>query len=90
VFEVRRRLDQAGAQHVKISVSGGFSAEKIRLFEERKAPVDVYAIGERFLRGSTPFTSHLVGYYEGDAFVPCATVGREFRPNAKLKRAVLR
>ena len=88
VFEVRRRLDEAGARDVKISVSGGFSAEKIRTFEERKAPVDVYAIGERFLRGSTPFTSDVVGYYEGDAFIPCAKVGREFRPNSRLKRMV--
>jgi nicotinate phosphoribosyltransferase len=88
-FEVRRRLNEAGAHDVKISVSGGFSAEKIRMFEERKAPVDVYAIGERFLRGSTPFTSDVVGYYEGDAFVPCAKIGREFRPNARLKRIAL-
>jgi nicotinate phosphoribosyltransferase len=90
VFELRRRLDEAGGGEVKISVSGGFSAEKIRMFEDRGAPVDVYAIGERFLRGSTPFTSDVVGYYEGEAFIPCAKVGREFRPNARLKRVTLR
>lgn len=89
VFEVRRRLDEAGAGEVRISVSGGFSAEKIRVFEERSTPVDVYAIGERFLRGSTPFTSDVVGYYEGEAFIPCAKVGRDFRPNARLKRITL-
>jgi len=89
VFEVRRRLDEVGGREVKISVSGGFSAEKICSFEERRAPVDVYAIGERFLRGSTPFTSDVVGYYEGEAFVRCAKVGREFRPNAKLERVAL-
>lgn len=88
-FEVRRRLNEAGGHGVKISVSGGFSAEKIRLFEKTRAPVDVYAIGERFLRGSTPFTSDVVGYYEEEAFVPCAKVGREFRPNPRLKRVVL-
>lgn len=88
-FDVRRQLDEAGGREVKISVSGGFSAERIRVFEERKAPVDVYAIGERFLRGSTPFTSDVVGYYEGEAFIPCAKVGREFRPNPRLKRVVL-
>jgi nicotinate phosphoribosyltransferase len=71
---------------VNISVSGGFSPEKFRLFEEKNAPVDVYAVGEQFLRGSIPFTSHVVGYYEGKNFVPCAKVGREFRPNPRLKR----
>lgn len=88
-FEVRRRLNEAGGHQVKISVSGGFTAGKIRMFEQKKAPVDVYAIGEQFLRGSTPFTSDVVGYYEGEAFVPCAKIGREFRPNARLKRVVL-
>lgn len=86
VFEVRRRLNEAGGNEVKISVSGGFTAEKIRSFEEKKVPVDVYAVGERFFRGSIPFTSDIVGYYEGTNFVPCAKIGREFRPNPKLKR----
>jgi nicotinate phosphoribosyltransferase len=86
VFEVRRRLDEVGGREVKISVSGGFTAEKIRSFEEKQAPVDVYAVGERFLRGSIPFTSDIVGYYEGTNFIPCAKVGREFRPNPMLKR----
>jgi nicotinate phosphoribosyltransferase len=88
VFEVRRRLDEAGGHEVKISVSGGFTPEKIRAFEERKAPVDVYAVGERFFRGSIPFTSDIVGYYEGKNFVPCAKVGREFRPNPRFKRLI--
>ncbi len=86
VIEVRRQLDAAGGQSVKISVSGGFSAEKIRSFEEQRVPVDVYAVGERFFRGSIPFTSDIVGYYEGEQFVPCAKVGREYRPNPRLQR----
>lgn len=86
VLEVRRRLDEVGANNVKISVSGGFTAEKIRLFEEKKVPVDVYAVGERFFRGSVPFTSDVVGYYDRQNFIPCAKVGREFRPNPRLKR----
>ena len=86
VNEVRRQLDLSGGNAVKISVSGGFSPEKIRLFEEKNAAVDVYAVGERFFRGSIPFTSDVVGYYEGNNFIPCAKVGREFRPNPRLKR----
>jgi nicotinate phosphoribosyltransferase len=86
VFEVRKRLDEAGGKNVKISVSGGFSAEKIRQFEAKKTPVDVYAVGEKFFSGSIPFTSDVVGYYEGDNFIPAAKTGREFRPNPRLKR----
>jgi nicotinate phosphoribosyltransferase len=86
VFEVRKRLDAVGAQEVKISVSGGFSPEKLRSFEQNHVPVDVYAIGERFFRGSTPFTSDIVGYYEGDKFIPIAKMGREYRPNPRLQR----
>ncbi len=86
VHEVRRRLDSAGGKDVRISVSGGFTAEKIRQFEQSRVPVDVYAVGERFFRGSIPFTSDIVGYYEGENLVPCAKVGREFRANSRLKR----
>lgn len=88
VFEVRRQLDKAGGKEVKISVSGGFSSAKIRSFEEKKVPVDVYAVGERFFHGSTPFTSDVVGYYEGDEFVKCAKTGREYRPNPRLNRVL--
>jgi nicotinate phosphoribosyltransferase len=45
VKEVRARLDQAGYQHVKIVVSGGIDAERIRLFVEKGAPVDVFGVG---------------------------------------------
>ncbi len=86
VFEVRRQLDEAEAQDVKISVSGGFTAERIRSFEEKRVPVDVYAVGERFFRGSVPFTSDVVGYFEGANFVPCAKTGRAFQPNPRLRR----
>lgn len=86
VREVRRQLDAAGANDVKISVSGGFTPEKIRLFEEQRVPVDVYAVGERFLRGSIPFTSDVVGYYKGGEFVPCSKLGRELNPNPRLRR----
>ncbi len=88
VFEVRRQLDLAGGKEVKISVSGGFSAAKIRTFEENKVPVNIYAVGERFFHGSTPFTSDIVGYYEGDEFVKCAKTGREYRPNPRLNRVL--
>src|SRR5207245_744688 len=41
VWNVRRALDGEGFQHVKIVVSGGFTVEKIRQFEEQEVPVDM-------------------------------------------------
>jgi nicotinate phosphoribosyltransferase len=86
VFEVRHRLDEVGGHDVQIAVSGGFTAEKIRRFEAAHVPVNVYAVGERFFAGSIPFTSDIVGYYEGEKLVPCAKVGREFRENPRFQR----
>jgi nicotinate phosphoribosyltransferase len=86
VFEVRRRLDEVGGHDVQIAVSGGFTVEKIRRFEAAHVPVDVYAVGEHFFSGSVPFTSDIVGYYEGEKFVPCSKVGREFQENPRFQR----
>ena len=83
---VRRRLDEAGGKDVKIAVSGGFNPERVREFERLGAKVDVYAVGENAFQGSTPFTSDVVGYYEDGKFVHCAKVGREYRPNPRMKK----
>lgn len=40
VNNVRRVLDRNGHDNVKIVVSGGFTKEKIRYFEENPVPVD--------------------------------------------------
>jgi nicotinate phosphoribosyltransferase len=53
VHEVRARLDQAGFEHVKITVSGGLNPERIAYFKEAGAPVDSYAVGS-FISGATP------------------------------------
>ena len=53
VHEVRARLDQAGFQHVKITVSGGLNPERIAYFKDAGAPVDSYAVGS-FISGATP------------------------------------
>ena len=45
VKELRARLDQAGYPWVKIVVSGGVDAERIRLFREHGAPVDLFGVG---------------------------------------------
>jgi nicotinate phosphoribosyltransferase len=53
VHEVRARLDQAGFGHVRITVSGGLTPDRIAFFVEAGAPVDSYAVGSH-ISGATP------------------------------------
>ena len=82
VRNVRRALNADGFQHVKIVVSGGFTVEKIRHFEEQNIPVDVYGVGSSLFQGRFDFTADVV-MLEGK---PCAKVGRSYRPNPRLER----
>jgi nicotinate phosphoribosyltransferase len=82
VWNVRRALDREGFQHVKIVVSGGFTVDKIRHFEEQGVPVDAYGVGSSLFQGRFDFTADVVRV-EG---APCAKVGREYRPNPRLER----
>src|SRR6266704_336036 len=82
VWNVRRALDGEGFQHVKIVVSGGFTVEKIRQFEEQEVPVDMYGVGSSLFQGRFDFTADVVRV-EGK---PLAKVGRSYRPNARLER----
>jgi nicotinate phosphoribosyltransferase len=82
VRRVRAALDEAGHEHVRIVVSGGFTADRIREFEAKGVPVDSYGIGSSLLRGSNDYTADVV-LLEGK---PCAKVGREYRPNPRLER----
>jgi nicotinate phosphoribosyltransferase len=81
VWNVRRALDQEGFGHVKIVVSGGFTVEKIRLFEEQGVPVDAYGVGSSLYQGRFDFTADVV-LVDGR---PVAKVGREYRPNPRLE-----
>jgi nicotinate phosphoribosyltransferase len=82
VRKVRRALDDAGHERVKIVVSGGFTADRIQEFERLGVPVDSYGIGSSLLRGSNDFTADVV-LVDGR---PCAKVGRGYRPNPRLER----
>jgi nicotinate phosphoribosyltransferase len=53
VTEVRARLDQEGYQHVRITVSGGLTPERIRYFKDAGARVDSFAVGS-YISGATP------------------------------------
>src|SRR5205814_1416725 len=82
VWNVRRALDGEGFQHVKIVVSGGFTVEKIRQFEEQEVPVDMYGVGSSLFQGRFDFTADVVRV-EGK---PLAKVGRSYQPNPRLER----
>jgi nicotinate phosphoribosyltransferase len=81
VWNVRRGLDQAGYPDVRIVVSGGFTVEKIRAFEEMRVPVDGYGVGSSLFQGSFDFTADIV-LLDGK---PCAKVGRKYRPSSRLE-----
>src|ERR671918_547982 len=84
VWKVREALDQDGFERVKIVVSGGFDAERIREFEAKGVPVDSYGVGSALIRGENDFTADIV-LTDGR---PAAKVGRKFRPNPRLERVL--
>jgi nicotinate phosphoribosyltransferase len=83
VWNVRNALDADGFGEVKIVVSGGLNAARVRGFEEEKAPVDVYAVGTSIIHDDKfDFTGDIV-MVDGR---PQSKVGRTMRPNPKLDR----
>jgi nicotinate phosphoribosyltransferase len=81
VRKVRDALDDDGFEHVKIVVSGGFTIDKIKEFEEESVPVDAYGVGSSLIRGSNDFTADIV-LTDGR---PSAKVGRKYESNARLE-----
>jgi nicotinate phosphoribosyltransferase len=84
VWNVRRALDEGGHRKVKIFVSGGFTADKIRDFERAGVPVDGYGVGSSLFEGRYDFTADIV-LLEGK---PAAKIGRGFRPNPRMEEVV--
>ncbi len=80
VWNVRRALDEAGFEHVKLVVSNDFTPEKIRAFEQSGVPVDAYAVGRYLLQGDFPYYADVV---EVDG-QPCARAGLHYQPNPRL------
>ena len=87
VENVRRALDREGFTHVKIVVSGGFNARRIRAFEAQCAAVDAYAVGGAFFEGigNFNFTADIVAIERGGEWIACHKVGRPERPNPRLE-----
>ncbi len=87
VKEARARLDQAGFRHVRLFVSGGVTAERIRHFLSSGAPVDGFGVGN-YISSADPndFTADLKEV-EGK---PIAKRGRipGITDNPRLKRLI--
>jgi nicotinate phosphoribosyltransferase len=81
VERVREALDNEGFHEVRLVVSGGFTAEKIRRFKELNSPVDAYGVGSALVRGSYDYTADVVRV-EGK---PLAKVGRRYRDNPRME-----
>jgi nicotinate phosphoribosyltransferase len=81
VERVRRALDRAGHERIRIVVSGGFDAERIRRFEALGSPVDSYGVGSALLRGANDFTADVVRVAGRD----CAKAGRRYIPSERLE-----
>jgi nicotinate phosphoribosyltransferase len=82
VEKTREALDAAGHRHVRIVVSGGFTAERIAGFERDGIPVDAYGVGSSLLRGDNDFTADVV-MTDGR---PSAKVGRGAWDASRLSR----
>lgn len=81
VSKVRAALDAEGFDAVRIVVSGGFDAGKIRDFEEQRVPVDSYGVGSSLLGDPYDFTADVV-LLDGQ---PCAKAGRSYVPSERLE-----
>jgi nicotinate phosphoribosyltransferase len=79
---VRAALDAEQYQHVQITVSGGFDAEKIGRFEREQVPVDAYGVGSSLFGGRFDFKADNV-MVDGKKV---AKQGRGYRENPRLER----
>ena len=84
VEKVREALGPAPASaDVRIVACGGFTAERIREFEDAGVPVDAYGVGSSLIRGENDFTADVV-VVDG----PPVRQGRprHYAPNPRLER----
>ncbi len=107
VFKMRREIDRAYeawdvpfpwlerarayCKNVKITVTGGFTPDKIREFEENGVPADVYGVGSYLFSNSSEagtnndFTADIVRVKLGGAWRDMAKTGRAPAENPALR-----
>ena len=80
----------AYCRNVKITVTGGFTPQKIREFEDNDVPADVYGVGSYLFSNSTQdgtnndFTADIVRVKVGGEWRDLAKVGRQAADNPAL------
>ncbi len=84
VRNVRKALDENGFKYVRIIVSCGFDEQKIRYFKKRRVPFDMVGVGSALFKERMDFTADIVRVNG----IPCAKVGRRYRPNSRLKEVI--
>lgn len=81
-----RRVARRYVRSIRLIATGGFDPAKIRFFESRRAPVDVYGIGSYFLRGpANDYTADVVRVRIGTRYAVVAKTGRGPRTNSRLR-----
>jgi nicotinate phosphoribosyltransferase len=87
-----RELAREYCHDVKIAVTGGFNAGKIRQFEELRVPADVYGVGSWLLSSceicgtNTDFTADVVRVRIHGRWYDMAKTGRRAAENPGLER----
>ncbi|NDJ85419.1 MAG: nicotinate phosphoribosyltransferase [Chloroflexi bacterium] len=75
-------------ENIQIVATSGFSADRIRHFEELNVPVDIYGVGSSLMRNasdtSTDFTQDVVRVKVSGEWVDMAKVGRRANDNPDL------
>lgn len=74
-------------KNIKIVTSGGFTPEKITLFENLNVPVDIYGVGSYLIRGgNNDFTADVVMVKIDEQWHDMAKVGRQRMENLDLEK----
>ena len=88
--QIWRERAREYCRSVKIVVSGGFTAERIRHFEHLAVPADIYAVGSSLFANAGPtvtdYTADVVRVRVGGDWIPMAKVGRAPGENPELER----
>jgi nicotinate phosphoribosyltransferase len=84
IDKARKIFDYEGWQDLKIIVSGGFTEDKVKLFEKLAVPVDAYGVGSSLFDGRYDFTADVVGLNGKH----CAKVGRKYNENKELEEVL--
>jgi len=88
-----RWMDRARAwcRNVKITVTGGFTPERIRAFEAMNVPADVYGVGSSLFSNcsehgtNTDFTADIVQVKIEGTWYPLSKIGRQSCENPDLE-----